>query len=468
MIVVTISEPCTYVLRLEDYRNVVFRAKVDGVTLVSLLKGGHRANRFSGVVRFVGVEHVIERVTEPSPDDVDDFVVFNGDVVYEDGASLVTRETSVATRPSGGHGRQGEKLSPENVPHIPGILAASIQKPRYGRVVQGTTAWTRNMRVDLPTVDIGVGYVIDGIVDFEIDRMSIKSGIVFAGTGTLNLTRANPGATVFASSMPNMSCVTAMSGVQRINNLDLVVVKTASEATLVSARNNERPSAGVDEYRAFLFLNSALFASPLAHSNPILALDTNQPSPQSPITIRLGSINGTGLGFGGVSVATNDVSSVVYGVDFISSIPYEQLAAPPGTYGPMSATFGSSSLVWNGSTFIDPVVIRGDYEHTKLDGTYFHIAAGSALRVSREPSCRQITITLPSGSTRTPGGAPIFWTGRVVHYKRIDDTSSAGIAVVVKLNLEGQRRALTIEPNQSIHLHNVDGVYYVMGRVPRY
>ena len=354
------------------------------------------------------------------------------------------------------------------------------------------------MSLNAPNLNVLGFFNVSGTMEANVSSLIFGSGVVFTGSGNIRLFRTNGDPNlVYIVGSPSTCAITATSGSQVIDHVN-IIANIGSSTTIIAQRNNERPLAygSVDASApAYLFLNTRVFSvsrgsnlnapSPLGsryESNDrrfVVPLATSTTSPV--IQLRNSTINGTNIGT--VMYATNDISAVVYATDFVASRPYELPSATTVT-GPILASFGSSSLIYNGATFILPVVIRSDYVHSRLDGTIFYVDAGNthlgdALTTNEKCNsrCSKIAITLPSGSLLTPGiqsygtatsdfDPATSWSGRLIEYKRIDCNSSA--RVEIKLFLEGRETCLTLDHGQAFKLHNLNGVWYVLSRVPRY
>lgn len=543
-----------YRLRLDEYRNVNIVGTVPGVIVQNVLTST-RSPRFINV-KFAQIDHqVVLPVADnlsPNGTSIVAPIHYAGINNYDDESSLAfvgASDASLAsTAPIVGQVINAAPIQNPilNAPTIPDVVSFAVIEP--GATVDVAGPWT----IESPGRNVRIATLNNGVFNVNARLLSYGSGAAVAGSGTTRFTNnaINPG-TVYIPSNPRNSFITATSGPVIVDSVKLNAVGP-NMTNSTSLRNNER-STSVDQLAAvFLFLDTTAIPRTTSTTNflgvsTVKSLGEPMPKlgdfftdiakfffdlfgpisatkPRSPIQITNTTINGTGLNNGGFQVyATNNSGAVVDNSDFTAAKIYpavnvtygsngnDALAPRPipvqnGPTGPVFASYGSSSPVWNGSTFITPITIIGNYTHTRLDGTIFYIDANSVrlgISIPMNPNagslsstngnengnvergcvlecspyghatlcrrqCPGLIITLPSGSSDTGSVESFndtFWNGRVVKYKRID-SSKADVTIILAFERGG--RCLSISPGESIELQNVNGRYYLLSRLRGY
>jgi hypothetical protein len=310
-----------------------------------------------------------------------------------------------------------------------------------------------------------LGIFNQGIANIAINKLVIGSGSIVDGPGeTLLINIPGDGEATFTVGDPINSSLISGTGNKHITRASIQVYKDntsntngaaadfASSTVNYSQKDRQNKTCKKSDNPCRMFLLRSLQG--LTNQSTNNDLKCNNPF----VKVDFSTINACDV--------TND-NIVVYLSDIFESIVVDSdlicvriLGAGRGENlnGPIFSTYNSSSLITNGSTFELPIIIEGDYTHSKLDGIIFYIKIKGHCSKACDCKCRNESVTINLSSD-------CDWNGRVIKYKRID---CSHITVNIRSDSSIEQECLgevCIRPHEAIELHNLEGNWYILSHL---
>lgn len=420
---IVIKDDGEYDLRLSSYTNIEFIGKGASVVLESEISSTETGSKFTNV-KFADLTHVVTGLSGGQPDPIE----YDGLVEYTGSGRLIFETSREAPRPN--LTLKAPRIINVTLPPLPGITTVFS-------IIPGTGI----LRLNVPLVinapgESVVGIFNSGSLSLTLDRARFGAGAVVDGPGSTAIHNAD--VTTQSSLIvdtPNLSFLLSGLGAKRVLDMRLTVSKAPrtvpNNIFIPPTRDERNPNTP-----------PTLDTMYLIRGTPVATALTVALLPEGPYTeVSRSTINACGVEDAVVFLAdTANVRNTYNDLICVNLI---------GATAPTFSVYGSSSLVTNGSTFLLPTIIRGNYEHLRLDGTIFYVNVADS-----EPRHHKKANRIKLSCSQE-------WNGRLITYIRIDKSRET-VTIEAPCKIQGHSGHINLSCGQSITLHMLDGEWWIV------